>query len=430
MAKKATSKKASPNRTTTKNSTKGAKSSKKVAQAAKAKVKKTAAGGTTQKQAAATETTALVKWARKPVRSIAILTGGGDCPGLNAVIRAAAKSAMYEYDLKVYGIHDGFHGLIYRNCEELKPHHVSGILTLGGTILGSSNKDNPFAHTMKIDGETKRVDVSDECIDYMKVMGFDALIAIGGDGTQNMAYQFYKKGVPVVGVPKTIDNDLMATDRTFGFSTAVETATEAIDRLHTTAMAHHRVQIVEIMGRYAGWLTLHAGVAGGADVILIPEIEYDLDVVSEYCLSRSRHGKRFTIIAVSEGAKPQGGQMTISKVVADSPDPIRLGGIGGVLAELIQSKTGLEARATTLGHLQRGGSPDANDRVLATRFGHHAVEMIMRGEFGHMAALHGSDISSVPLADAISKLKVVQPGIDPVVKAARAVGTCFGDEMP
>ena len=365
----------------------------------------------------------------KTAKSLAILTGGGDCPGLNAVIRAVAKTAMFEHDMRVYGIADGFHGLIYQNSYELKSSDVSGILTLGGTILGSSNTANPFDHIMKIDGEERRVDVSGECIEYIREMGWDALVCIGGDGTMHMAKAFADLGVPVVGIPKTIDNDLMSTDLTFGFRTAVDTATDAIDKLHTTAMAHHRVQIIEMMGRYAGWLTLESGVAGGADVILIPEIEYDMETVCEYCLRRSRVGKRFTIIAVSEGAKQQGGKMVVAKILADSPDPIRLGGIGKVLAETIQDRTGLESRATVLGHLQRGGSPCSFDRTLGTRFGHYAVGMITRGEFGSMAALRGQDIVTVALADAISRLKLV-PADHPMIAAARAIGTCFGDELP
>ena len=359
------------------------------------------------------------------IRRIAILTGGGDCPGLNAVIRAVAKTAMYDYGIDVYGIQDGFHGLIFRNSAKLDPMDVSGILDRGGTILGSSNKDNPFDHEMIVDGEKKRVDVSDECIEYIRNQGWDALVCIGGDGTQHMAQKFFEKGINVVGVPKTIDNDLEATDVTFGFQTAVDTATEAIDKLHTTAMAHHRVQIVEMMGRYAGWLTLHAGVSGGADVILIPEIEFDFDVVADFCLDRSRHGKRFTIVAVAEGAKPKGGNMTVSKVMEDSPDPIRLGGVGKVIADAIAERTGLEARATVLGHLQRGGSPCPYDRLLSTRFGHSAVEMIAKGQFGMMPALQGADIVPVKLVDAVSRLKLVDPN-NPIIKAARSLGTCFG----
>ncbi len=362
----------------------------------------------------------------KKVRRIAILTGGGDCPGLNAVIRAIVKPAIHEHGIAVYGLEDGFHGLIYRKARHLESGDVSGVLTLGGTILGSSNKDNPFDHEMNVNGRDQRVDVSGECVDYIHEMGWDALICIGGDGTQSMAQRFQELGVNVIGVPKTIDNDLSATDVTFGFQSAVDVATEAIDRLHTTAMSHHRVQIVEMMGRYAGWLTLYAGVAGGADVILIPEIEFDMEVVAEYCLYRSRHGKRFTIVAVAEGAKPKGGKMVVAKVLQDSPDPIRLGGIGKVVAETIAEKTGLEARATVLGHLQRGGSPVPYDRVLATRFGHAALDLVLQGKFGMMPALQGKDIVPVTLTDAIHQLKLV-PADHSLVRVARDLGTCFGD---
>lgn len=366
---------------------------------------------------------------RPNIRRIAILTGGGDCPGLNAVIRAVAKTCIYDHGVTVYGIEDGFHGLIYRNARELTASDVSGILTFGGTIIGSSNTDNPFGHWMTVNGERKKVDVSDDVISYIRKQGWDALICIGGDGTQKMALQLFHKGVNVVGVPKTIDNDLDATDVTFGFQTAVNTATEAVDKLHTTAMAHHRIQVVEMMGRYAGWLTLYAGVAGGADVILIPEIEFDMEVVTEYCLRRSRTGKRFTIVAVSEGAKPKGGKMVVAKLLENSPDPIRLGGIGKVIAETVQERTGLEARATVLGHLQRGGSPCSYDRVLATRFGHTAAEMVMRGDFGMMPALRGESIVPVHIEDAVNELKLVPMDHD-VIRAARAVGTCFGDVLP
>ncbi len=361
------------------------------------------------------------------IKRIAILTGGGDCPGLNAVIRAIAKPAIFQHDIDVYGIEDGFHGLIYRKAHQLRAEDVSGILTRGGTILGSSNKDNPFDHEMIVDGASKRVDVSGECAEYIREMGWDALICIGGDGTQAMTQKFHELGVNVVGVPKTIDNDLSATDVTFGFQSAVDVATEALDRLHTTAMSHHRVQVAEMMGRYAGWLTLYSGVGGGADVILIPEIEFDMDIVAEYCLSRSRHGKRFTIVAVAEGARPKGGKMVVAKFLQDSPDPIRLGGIGKVVAETIAERTGLEARATVLGHLQRGGSPVPYDRVLATRFGHAAIELVVERKFGTMPALQGDRIVPVLLADAIDRLKLVPPDHS-LIRAARQLGTCFGDE--
>jgi 6-phosphofructokinase 1 len=362
------------------------------------------------------------------VRRIAMLTGGGDCPGLNAVLRAVIKTAINKYDMTCLGIEDGFQGLIYRRARHLMSGDASGILALGGTILGSSNKDNPFAHEMLINGKPQVVDVSDGCAEFLREAGVDCLICIGGDGTLTMANQFQEKGVNVVGVPKTIDNDLSATDYTFGFNTAVQTAVEAIDRLHTTAMSHHRVQVVEMMGRYAGHLALEAGIAGGGDVILIPEIPYKIDVVCETVLKRSRKGKRFSIIVVAEGAKPEGGELTIAKMVKDSPDPIRLGGIAHLLAEQIQRKTGIEARATVLGHIQRGGSPTAWDRILSTEFGHAAAELAAAGKFGRMVALRGGNVTDVPLRDAVHKLKLVDRN-DHLIAAARAVGTCFGDEV-
>ncbi len=359
------------------------------------------------------------------VSRVAILTGGGDCPGLNAVIRAAVKTGIFHYGIECFGIEDGYHGLIYRRSVPLHSTDVSGILTHGGTIIGSSNKDNPFDHGMIINGQEQRVDVSGECIEYIQDMGWDCLICIGGDGTLTMANQFSEKGLNVIGVPKTIDNDLSATDYTFGFNTAVQTAVEAIDRLHTTAMSHHRVQVVEMMGRYAGHLALEAGIAGGGDIILIPEIPYDPEEICRVCLERSRTGKRFSIIVVAEGAKPVGGEMTVSKIISDSPDPVRLGGVANVLAELIGKQTGLEARATVLGHVQRGGTPTAYDRILSTRFGHHAMELAAAGTFGHMVALHGNDITDVPLKSAIHQIKPVS--IDSsLIKAALAVGTSFG----
>ncbi len=360
------------------------------------------------------------------IRRLAMLTGGGDCPGLNAVIRAVAKTCIHKYGVACYGIEEGYHGLIYRRARVLRMEDVSGILTLGGTILGSSNKDNPFSHTMTLDGKEQTVDLSAECVNYIKQMGWDCLVAIGGDGTLAMADQFAKMGVPVIGVPKTIDNDLSATDYTFGFHTAVQTATEAIDKLHTTAMSHHRVMIVEMMGRYTGHLALEAGVAGGGDIILIPEIPYDIEAVCREVVRRSRAGKRFSIVVVAEGAKPIGGEMTVAKMVKDSPDPVRLGGIAHVLADQISRKTHLEARATVLGHLQRGGTPTAVDRVLSTKFGYHAAELAVRGKFGRMVALQGHDVVDVPLEKAVAEIKKV-PVNHPLIAAARAVGTCFGE---
>ncbi len=387
-------------------------------------VKAARKNGATTKPATAAKSRAA---AATPVRRLAILTGGGDCPGLNAVIRAVVKTAINTHKIECYGLEDGFHGLIYRRARRLTSDDASGILTLGGTILGSSNKDNPFQHRMSINGEEQTVDISDECVEFIETMGWDCLICIGGDGTLNMATQFMRKGVNVVGVPKTIDNDLSATDYTFGFNTAVQTATEAIDRLHTTAMSHHRVMIVEMMGRYTGHLALEAGIAGGGDVMLIPEIPYDLDAISEVCLQRSRAGKRFSIIVVAEGAKPKGGDLTIARIVKDSPDPLRLGGIAQLLADQIGRRTGLEARATVLGHLQRGGTPTAADRLLSTEYGYHAAMLAAGRRFGRMVALQQGRITDVPLEEAIHKLKPVALD-DPLIAAARAVGTSFGDE--
>lgn len=368
-----------------------------------------------------------VKAAGKPkIRRLALLTGGGDCPGLNAVIRAVVKTCVHKYGVACFGLEEGFHGLIYRRARPLKMEDASGILTLGGTILGSSNKDNPFKHTMLIDGREQTVDLSAECVEYVRQMGWDCLVAIGGDGTLSMASEFAKKGLNVIGVPKTIDNDLSATDYTFGFHTAVQTAVDAIDRLHTTAMSHHRVHIVEMMGRYTGHLALEAGVAGGGDIILIPEIPYDLDVVCEEVVRRSRAGKRFSIVVVSEGAKPVGGDLTVAKMVKNSTDPIRLGGIAHVLADQISRKTHLEARATVLGHLQRGGTPTAVDRVLSTRFGYHAAELAVRGKFGRMVAQRGNEIVDVPIEEGVLHLKQV-PVNHPLIAAAKAVGTSFGE---
>lgn len=363
---------------------------------------------------------------RTRVKRLAILTGGGDCPGLNAVVRAVAKTAMGKYGVDCYGIEDGYRGLIYRRSHLITNADVSGILHQGGTILGSSNKDNPFAHRMIINGAEQTVDVSGDCVDYIRQMGWDCLVCVGGDGTLTMAHQFAKKGLNVIGVPKTIDNDLSATEYTFGFWTAVQTAVEAIDRLHTTAMSHHRVHIVEMMGRYAGHLALEAGIAGGGDIILLPEIPFDMDHVCDVCLRRSRSGKRFSIIIVAEGAMPIGGALSVARTVKDSPDPIRLGGIAHVIADQIGRRTGLEARATVLGHLQRGGSPIAFDRVLSTKYGYMAAEIAMRGKFGRMVALQGGEIVDVPLEKAIHRLKQVAIEKNILIDAARGIGTSFG----
>jgi len=363
-----------------------------------------------------------------PVRRIGVLTGGGDCPGLNAVIRAVTKTAIYQHSLEVIGIADGFLGLIENRMRLLGPLDVSNILTVGGTILGTTNKANPahFAVDHDLEGKPIFQDVTDRVLAHAAERRIDALVCIGGDGTMTGAANLIRHGLRAVGVPKTIDNDLMYTDVTFGFQTAVQTATDCLDRIHTTASSHHRVMVVELMGRNAGRLTLHAGLASGADVILIPEIPYDLDVICRCCLQRSQHGKAFTIVVVSEGARPVGGEQVVDQVVSDSPDPIRLGGIANVLKDQIAQHTRLEVRATILGHIQRGGTPCSFDRVLATRFGHAAAQLVMAGRFGRMVAIQNGQLTDVPIEDVADQQRLVE--LDhPLVTAARAVGTCMGD---
>ncbi len=359
------------------------------------------------------------------VKKLAVLTGGGDCPGLNAVIRAIVRTA-YQHGMEVEGIRDGFKGTVEGDFIPLSIGDISGILPRGGTILGTTNRDNPFAYHTVENGEMTTSDRSGQVLDHLHSREIDALLAIGGDGSLHIALEFSRLGYPVIGIPKTIDNDLMATDQTFGFQTAVSTAQEALDRLHTTAESHHRVMILEVMGRYAGWIALYAGIAGGADGILIPEIPYSLDKVAEALTRRKELGKKFSIIVVAEGAVPLNGEMTVAKTVADSPDPIRLGGVGAKLGEEIEAFTGLETRVTVLGHLQRGGSPVAYDRVLGTRYGVAAVEAVMRGDFGSMVALQGGGIVTVPLADAVQKLKKV-PLNDSLLSVARNLGIALGD---
>ncbi len=361
------------------------------------------------------------------IRRIGVLTGGGDCPGLNAVIRAVVKTAIGSYRLSVVGFENGFGGLIQNRARDLTMSDVVGILPRGGTILGTTNRDNPFKYQMVIKGEKVFRDVSDRVIENINIHGIDALIVIGGDGSLSIAQELYeKKGLPVVGVPKTIDNDLSATDQTFGFDTALNTATEAIDKLHTTAESHHRVMVLEVMGRYAGWIALQSGIAGGADVILIPEIPYSIDKVYEKIYRRRDFGKMFSIVVVAEGAKPVGGEMVVQRMVEESFDPIRLGGIGNVVAKQIEEETGMESRAMVLGHLQRGGMPTAFDRILATRYGAGAVNLVMDGKFGEMVCLRTPNIESVTLTEAVGELRMVPINGD-MVRSARQIGICFGD---
>ena len=351
---------------------------------------------------------------------VGILTGGGDCPGLNAVIRAVTKSLILQNDAEVFGFRDGFQGLIERDGEPLEYRDVSGILTRGGTILGASNKANPFDYH-----RSGGADVSAQCLKNYRDLGLDALVAIGGDGTMSIAHRLSDLGLDIVGVPKTIDNDIVGTDRTFGFDTAVTIATEAIDRIHTTAQSHHRVMIVETMGRYAGWIALHAGVASGADVVLIPEFPYEIDEIARVCSRREQGGQRFTIIAIAEGARPEGGEQAVKKIVADSPDPVRLGGIGQVLAQQLSDSVDSEVRTTVLGHMQRGGTPTPYDRNLSTSFGAHAARMVAEEQFGVMVALQGQDFVPFPLEEVADKTRTVPPDAD-LVQAGLAVGTSFG----
>ncbi|OGU54939.1 MAG: 6-phosphofructokinase [Ignavibacteria bacterium RBG_13_36_8] len=360
------------------------------------------------------------------IKRIGVLTGGGDCPGLNAVIRGVTKPA-HDNGLSVMGILDGFEGLVEGRAIELYNKDVSGILATGGTILGSSNKGDPFHWPEKADGNVKITNRSKDAMKFYNGWNLDAVIAIGGDGTMHICKKLQDMGMNIVGVPKTIDNDLDATDQTFGHDSAVFVVTEAIDRLHTTASSHHRVMVIEVMGRYAGWIALHGGLAGGADIILIPEIPFEWKYVYEKVNERNSMGKRFSIVCVAEGAKPKGGDMIIKGKDPKRTDPIQLGGIAELVASKIIKNTGLETRYTVLGHLQRGGSPTPFDRILATKFGTYAIQLVIKKKFGRMVALKGTQITSVNIKEAISKQKLVNPS-DQTVISAKSVGISFGTE--
>lgn len=360
------------------------------------------------------------------VKKIGVMTGGGDCPGLNAVIRAVVKTAMVKYGYEVIGFKDGYRGLVLNDYIQFKSGDVSGILDKGGTILGTSNRDNPFKFKVENNGKVNYVDMSDKAIENVNALGIDCMVLIGGDGTLTSARDFARKGLNVVGVPKTIDNDLSATDTTFGFMTAVDTATEAIDKLHSTAESHHRVMILEVMGRYAGWIALESGIAGGADVIMIPEIPYNISKVTDKILERKIEGKHFSIVVVAEGAKALDGKMTISEMDESSPDPIKLGGVGNKVAAEIEKITGIETRVTVLGHLQRGGRPNPFDRILSTKYGVKAVETVSEEKFGTMVGLHGREIKAESLEEAVGKLKTVPPDGE-LVRIAKSLGVSFGD---
>lgn len=352
------------------------------------------------------------------MKRIGILTGGGDCPGLNAVIRAAVRTLIRDYDIEVVGIQLGFEGLLTRSIVPLGVEQIRGILPKGGTLLRTTNRGNPFEYPGP-DGVLG--DRSATCIENIHDLGIDGIIAIGGDGTLKIAQRLCDKGIPMVAVPKTIDNDLAATDYTFGFHTAVAVATDAVDRLHTTAESHDRVMILEVMGRNAGWIALYSGIAGGADIILVPEIPYHPEAIVKMIAERKAEGAKFDIVVVAEGAKRVGGEEAyLDKATR------RLGGIAYQVAADIQQQIDLEIRVTVLGHIQRGGSPIAFDRILASRFGKAAADLVATGKFGSMVAIRGDEIVSVPIKDAVSRPKYVDPD-GQMVSTARSLGISFGD---
>jgi phosphofructokinase-like protein len=351
------------------------------------------------------------------IRCIGIGTGGGDAPGLNAVIRAATKAAIIKYGWKVIGIPDGFDGIIWpEKAFELTLQHVSGILPRGGTILGTTNRGDPFHYKTIENGKEVSRDISEQIVTNAAKLGIDAIITIGGDGSQKIGYELFKKGMKIVGVPKTIDNDLSATEVTFGFDTALHTVTDAIDKIHTTGASHHRVMVVEVMGRDCGWIALEAGIAGGAHVILIPEIPFTIEHVCRHIAGREKIGKDFTIIVVAEGVRHP----------VEFKENRRASSIGNLIGNAIANISDKEVRVSVLGHIQRGGSPSPFDRILGTRFGVAAVDLIAAGGFGMMVALRGDSIVSVDIAHAIGHLKSVDPRGE-MVRAARAIGIGFGD---
>ena len=360
------------------------------------------------------------------MKRLGILTGGGDAPGLNAVIRAAVKTAIYEYGCEVFGIRNGYDGFIdEKGIVPLGVNEVRGLLLRGGTILGAANRGNPYARTIIRDGKEVTIDVSDEIVKGIDKLKLDALLVLGGDGTLSSAHELYQKGVPVIGVPKTIDNDIGGTEVTFGFDTAVTTATEAIDKLSTTAEAHHRVMVLELMGRNAGFIALHAGVAGGADVILIPEIPFKFESVLAKVRERVEHGYLFSILVVSEGAQPLGGGQIFSRAGNEIYTP-RLGGVCHTVGEYVEGH-GYETRVTVLGHVQRGGTPTPFDRWLATRYGAAAVRLAAKGKFDRMVSLQAGEIVDVSLEEATAIPKRVDVNDDAVI-TARGMSISFGDE--
>ena len=350
---------------------------------------------------------------------VGILTGGGDCPGLNAVIRAVTLALINECGARVTGIERGFLGLMTGSTRPLDADVVSGILAEGGTILGTHNRCDPFAYF-----GAGGADCSAQAMDFVRTLGLDALVAIGGDGTMSIAHRFEALGLPMVGVPKTIDNDLWGTDRSFGFDSAVAVVAEALDRLTTTARSHGRVMIAETMGRYAGWIALEGGMAGGADIILIPELPFSVEAVVQRCREREQRGLA-TIVCIAEGAAAIDQGLTVRATLADSPDPLRLGGVGQWLQQQLQPQLDSEVRTTLLGHVQRGGSPTAFDRVLATRFGYHAAQMVETRRYGQMVALRGNDCTELPISEVAGRVRKVSVH-HPLVSAARGMGLSLG----
>jgi 6-phosphofructokinase 1 len=365
-----------------------------------------------------------------PIRSIAISTGGGDAPGLNAVIRATVLAAEIR-GWECWGIRDGYHGLLAPEryggdgVVRLTRESVSGIGHLGGTILGTTNRGDPLHYPVQQpDGTTREVDRSDELVAMIKRRGIDAVVVVGGDGSLAIAYELAQRGLRVVGVPKTIDNDLERTLMTFGFDSAVSFATECLDRLHSTAASHHRIMVVEVMGRYAGWIALHAGVAGNAAAILIPEIPYDLEKVADHIRRREKKGRLYTLVVVAEGAKPKGGQ--VSTVGNSAGQPERLGGIGEKVGHTLEGMVGRETRIVVLGHLLRGGTPTSFDRLVALRFGAAAVRALEAGHSSVMVSLEPPHVRYQPLEAAVGRMKVVSLASD-TMATARDLGICFGD---
>jgi len=366
-----------------------------------------------------------------PTRRIAINTGGGDAPGLNAVIRAVVISAI-DRGWEVYGIREGFNGIFFPErypdggVVRLTRDMVRGITHLGGTILGTTNRGNPLNFPLKMpDGTVKEVDRTSEILEFFAKHGLDALVSVGGDGTLTIAEALARKGLRVVGVPKTIDNDLDKTATTFGFDTAVAFATECLDRLHSTAESHQRVMVVEVMGRYAGWIALHAGIAGGAHAILIPEIPFDFDKVAAHVRGREIRGRQYTLVMVAEGAKPKDGQRVV-QAVAEVGHAERLGGMGELVAKELNARTGKESRVVVLGHLLRGGSPTTFDRLASLRFGAAAVRALAEGQSGVMVALAYHGVNYVPLAEVAGRMRCVPLDGD-TLQTGRDLGICFGD---